>query len=139
MKKFFHTVKHWDIILIITIVLFSFLPLAVFSYYQSGNVGANAQYVAVLSVDAEEVKRVTLTGHTGTDIFEIHSDDGGQEVVEVTDGKIRVKSDNCPDQICVRTGYISKPGQTIVCLPHKFLIEIQTENGSIDDDIIISS
>ena len=31
--------------------------------------------------------------------------------------------------------YIEKPGQSLVCLPHRVMIEIK---GKIDDDIILS-
>ena len=33
--------------------------------------------------------------------------------------------DNSPDQIAVRTGWISNPGQTSICLPHKLVISIE--------------
>ncbi|MHB2182113.1 NusG domain II-containing protein, partial [Enterococcus faecalis] len=40
-------------------------------------------------------------------------------IIEFKDGKIRDREDNSPDQIAVRTGWISNPGQTSICLPPK--------------------
>ncbi|MDO5741962.1 MAG: NusG domain II-containing protein, partial [Vagococcus sp.] len=52
--------------------------------------------------------------------------------------RIRVKEDNSPDQIAVRTSWISQPGQTSICLPHKLVIEIQGVTDDDEDDMIIT-
>ena len=39
---------------------------------------------------------------------------------------------DCPDKVCVKTGKIKNPGQTIVCLPHRTVIEITGDNADID-------
>lgn len=49
---------------------------------------------------------------------------GKYNIIEVAPGKIRVKEDNSPDQIAVRTGWISRPGEMSICLPHKLIVEI---------------
>ena len=36
---------------------------------------------------------------------------------------------DCKDQICADHKAIEKSGETIVCLPHKVVIEIQSEDG----------
>ena len=53
--------------------------------------------------------------------------------------KIRNKEDNSPDQIAVKTGWISKPGETSICLPHKLIIEIKavTPTKDSENDVII--
>lgn len=63
---------------------------------------------------------------------------GHEEVViQVSKGRIRFLSSNCPDQICVRTGFISKPGQTAVCLPNRLSIEVLSPSEGTDtvDDV----
>ncbi|MCJ0589119.1 NusG domain II-containing protein, partial [Enterococcus cecorum] len=42
--------------------------------------------------------------------------------------RIRVKEDNSPDQIAVRTGWIDTVGQTSICLPHQLIITIEQED-----------
>ena len=54
---------------------------------------------------------------------------GNTAVIE--DGNIRMKSADCRGQDCIRQGKISRPSQTIVCLPHKVIIEI--EGGDEDE------
>lgn len=47
---------------------------------------------------------------------------------------IWVEESTCPDKVCITTGKIKKPGQTIVCLPNKTVIYIEgTEETDIDD------
>jgi len=40
-----------------------------------------------------------------------------------------MKKADCKDQICADHKAIEKSGETIVCLPHKVVIEIQSEDG----------
>jgi hypothetical protein len=48
----------------------------------------------------------------------------GKMLVEVREKRIRVEKSECPRQICVNTGWIRYPGESIVCVPFKILIEI---------------
>ncbi len=48
----------------------------------------------------------------------------GHNVVVIENGAVSIMESDCPDQVCVRTGAISKPGQTIVCLPNRVVVEI---------------
>lgn len=48
-------------------------------------------------------------------------------VLVIKDGTAFIKSADCPDKICVHHRPISKVGETIVCLPHKFAIVITKE------------
>lgn len=41
--------------------------------------------------------------------------------------KAQISNANCPDKICVAHKPISKTGETIVCLPHKLVVEITEE------------
>jgi hypothetical protein len=40
------------------------------------------------------------------------------------EGRIRISESDCPHKICMHTGWIDNPSQTIVCVPNKTLIEI---------------
>jgi hypothetical protein len=143
MIAFSNMIKRWDIIITLMLVLLSFLPIVIFSHQQAEKTNAiqsdNPVNVAVISVNNKEVRRITLTGNKGTDVFDIYSSDGDYNTVEVKDERIRIKGANCPDQICVKFGFLARPGETAVCLPHKFIIEIETVAGNTVDETIISS
>jgi len=43
-------------------------------------------------------------------------------VIEVKDGKVRVKDSDCPQKICVKHGWLKYAHDVIVCLPNKTII-----------------
>ena len=57
----------------------------------------------------------------------------GRNTIQITKTGVRVSSSDCSDRLDVLQGEITKPGQTIVCLPHKLVIYI---TGKADYDII---
>lgn len=59
----------------------------------------------------------------------------GYNVVCVTDGKICVKDADCPDCSCVKQGEINRKGDKIVCLPHKLIVEVDSDDKSELDSI----
>ena len=44
--------------------------------------------------------------------------------IRIEDGKAYMEEANCPDGYCERQGKISRGAQTIVCLPHKLVVEV---------------
>jgi len=57
----------------------------------------------------------------------------GAVKVLVKEGKIRVIESNCPLKSCIRQGAVSRQGETIVCVPNKFLLVVtEGESRSVD-------
>lgn len=50
---------------------------------------------------------------------------------EINNRRIRVLDSDCPRQVCVLNGWISKPSQRIICIPNRIIIEI---SGQVDHD-----
>ena len=59
-------------------------------------------------------------------------DGRGRNTVLVERGRICVSEADCPDQICVKQGWISDGTVPIVCLPHRLVIEITGDGGDVD-------
>ncbi len=53
-------------------------------------------------------------------------------IIQITNGMVKVHQADCKNQVCVKDGEIRKIGQILVCLPHKLTIEIQGEKSDID-------
>lgn len=70
--------------------------------------------------------------------WEIRIEDGagGYNIVRAEQGRIRVIEANCPEQVDVLQGWISEPHQSIVCLPHRLVIEIKAGKKSGVDAIV---
>ena len=57
---------------------------------------------------------------------------GHTNTVEIRDHRVRVSSADCPDQTCVRMGWLSSSSMPIVCLPHQLVIEYADSSDGID-------
>lgn len=122
-------IKPWDIIIISVLVVASFVPTIVFALsFDNAESGKSVKY-AVVKIDGKEVERFDLD-EISSKMVTYHPSDTQYNIVEIQEGKIRVKEDNSPDQIAVRTGWISEPGQTSICLPHRLVITIEQEGQS---------
>ena len=80
--------------------------------------------IAVVKIDGEVVDKFNLSQVNESFEKTYYPQKGKYNIIEVAPGKIRVKEDNSPDQIAVRTGWISRPGEMSICLPHKLIVEI---------------
>lgn len=125
-------IKKWDIILIASLLAASFIPEGVFLL--SGDSADKGGAYAVIQVDGKEYKTVPLSDHRGTDTFTIRTESGYNTVV-VRDQEIGIVEADCPDKICIGEGFISQPGATTVCLPHKVLVEVRSSHGGEPDVI----
>lgn len=79
---------------------------------------------AVVEIDGE---------HYGT--YELGRDGkieiGSGNCIAIEDGKVWMLRADCPDQLCVRQGKISRDGEMIVCLPNRVTVQVSDE-GSTD-------
>lgn len=103
-----------DIAIILALSIAASVSFIIFS--ASRKPGSNA----VITIDNETKITMNLTEKKKTESFELEG-----AVIEVRNGKIGVIGSDCPDKICVHTGFISKKGEKIVCLPKKLIIEIE--------------
>ena len=140
MSNYKKMIRPFDIILIVFFLLASFIPAGVFAWQQF-HVPEGAFLIAVVTINGVEVDRFELTDDAQYLVTYTadHGLTGNQyNVVEVDGSRIRVQRDNSPDQIGVNMGWISRAGQTIVVLPHRFLIRIEVEHSQdYEEDIII--
>jgi hypothetical protein len=59
----------------------------------------------------------------------------GTNIVQIENGGARMLDADCPDKICIKEGFIDKNGQTIVCLPNRFVVEIKGEDKAETDEV----
>ena len=89
---------------------------------------------AVIKIDGKETERYPLS--VNTEVV-IETGDNGRNTLVIEDNKAFMKDANCPDKICEGHSKISYKGETIVCLPHKVVIEIVTEDSENELDVVI--
>lgn len=49
--------------------------------------------------------------------------------IRAESGRICIECSDCPSQDCVHTGWISRPGQQIICLPNRLVISLPGAAG----------
>ncbi len=54
----------------------------------------------------------------------------GMNKILVLNGKICVSESDCPDKICIATGYTSSASKPVICMPHR--LEIVIKNSDLD-------
>jgi len=57
---------------------------------------------------------------------------GVNMVVEIKDGRVRVASSDCKQQLCVHHGWIQHPGEAIFCLPNHTTVELSGDGTRYD-------
>lgn len=107
--------KKGDLFLIAAILMIGIITFGVFSFRASGK-------EAVVYQNGKETMRFALSEDVTVTLT--NGENSENEMV-IENYKVSVHWADCPDQICVKQGEISKEGETIVCLPHKLVIKIQ--------------
>ena len=54
----------------------------------------------------------------------------GENTVTVTGGEVFVSQADCPDQVCVEMGLLTRAGETAVCLPQRVSVRIAGGAGA---------
>lgn len=109
------------------VILLSILGL--FLFRTQGN-------TVTVSVDGKTVGTYALSKDQAV---EIPGHDGGVNRLVIRDGQAWMESASCPDGICVSHRPISYNGQSIICLPNKVVVTIQTQadDASHQPDIAV--
>lgn len=112
-------IKKSDFILI---CIFFILAGAVYIGYNVLQGDSQAKYAEIL-INGEVIKKVSLSQDK---IFSVPEKENIK--FEIKDGGIRFKESDCPDKICVHTGFIKNTAQTAVCLPNGISVRTINEN-----------
>lgn len=59
----------------------------------------------------------------------------GETTIEIRGGQVHVSESDCRNKVCISAGWISSPGEWIICLPNNVFVRIEgsLEEGSPDD------
>lgn len=123
--------KNKKIVFIFTAVIFIIAGAALICLFLLKNIAyknpaayvyQNGVLIEIIDLNAvDEPYEITLTGENGE-----------TNIISVKKGEIAVTDANCPDHICVKTGYINNGALPIICLPNRVEIRIDEKNNGID-------
>lgn len=90
--------------------------------------------VAEIIVDGEILRTYDLDAVS--EPFEVTLENGGFHMTALIEpGRIRMVRSDCPDQVCVRTGWLSTPGQASACVPARIMLCVT--GGSQEMDVVL--
>lgn len=96
--------------------------------FGNGNGGAGSRSVAVIARDGIVVETIDLSAVDEPYTLRL-DDERGYNVVAVETGRIRIVEADCPDEVCVHTGWIDGPATPIACVPHGLTVTVEREGG----------
>jgi len=64
--------------------------------------------------------------------YTLFASNGGSNTITVRDGRICVSQATCPDQVCVKQGWVNTDATPIVCLPNGLVIQVKGGDRDID-------
>lgn len=116
--------KFWIIVIAALLIISVAAAAAVYLWNGTGN-------IACIYQDGQLIRKIHLDTVTSPYEFTVVWENGSENTITVEPGQICVSHADCPDQICVRTGWISDGRTPIVCLPNHLSIRIES-NDTID-------
>ena len=129
-KPILHFVK-WDMLVLGLVGILAFTTFLSAYLYHNQMKANTGELFAVVTVDGEEVLRVSLSQSTEQKLYS--PIEGNPDfVVCIENGQACIKESNCKDQICVAAGFLSEPGDMAVCIPNRAVLKIVSEETSSD-------
>jgi len=116
-------IKKKDLILVGVILIIAFVGI-LFMFLTKEEGGE-----LVITVDGKVYKTLPLD----TDItLSIGEESGDYNILQIKEGKVTMTDANCPDKYCVKHRSIHYKHESIICLPHRVVLEIQ---GGDENDV----
>ncbi|NMA68113.1 MAG: NusG domain II-containing protein [Desulfitobacterium sp.] len=117
--------KKGDLIIILIVLL---VGIGAFTPWLMNKLNANEpgnqeELIAVIKRGGKEMERINLYDITEPTHF--HYENGIELTIVADHGSIKFLESQCPDQICVNTGLLTKPGDMAVCLPGETIVMIE--------------
>ena len=118
-----------DLIFIFSILIVAVFLLLIQRVY--GNAQGEADMVKI-TVDQKLYGTYDLNKNQTITI----QNDSGINAIQIQNKKVWMEEADCPDGYCKEQGHISKNKQTIVCLPHRLVVEVSNDSEKSDPDSI---
>ena len=126
-KKDLYKTSKFDLILISLILLLSIAGIIYFNRARFQR--STGKYTVMIYQQDKLLASVPLDKNNCLDILDKRMQ------VEIKDNRARMDRSDCPQHICVNTGWIQYSGQTIVCVPNKIIVEIKSTEPPLVDAV----
>ena len=121
------TITKHDFFIIIATIVTAFLLYIMFAFA----IWSDYPEFVLVCVDGNEYATYSMTGIKDSKIIEIDTE-FGRNVIEITPKSVRVIDASCPDKLDIKCGEITKPNQTIICVPNKMSVSLIGKTQKVD-------
>ena len=122
-KKKFAGIRADIIVVALLVLVGAAIALGVFLFSGKGK-------TAEVRIDGKICARYSLSQDRS---IRLSGAGGGTNLLVIKNGEAYIAEADCPDGLCIRTGSISRVGQSVVCLPHRIVVEITGDAGDGND------
>ena len=119
-----------DVVLAVVITLLATAGLLLFNLLKT-----QGDYVSV-KINGEEKYRYSLSENVDTVIYTGENNNQENRLI-IENNQAYIISADCPDKICVGHRPVSNVNESIVCLPHKVVVEIVSDEAENDPDVVV--
>lgn len=112
-----------DIVVVAVILAIALLTFLIPYYINEKRVGSKV----IILQNGEETGSYNLSEN---DTVIVCDEDGGYNLILISNSEVRVTDADCPDKLCIRQREISRNGESIICLPHKLVVMIESPEES---------
>ena len=113
-----------DFLILMILVVIAFISFLIIRFYYGKDSGEVQVYVDNKLVASYDIRI--------DDTYIVNVSDEYNEII-VKDGQVCVSRSSCKNQVCVQHSLISMVGESIICLPHKLVIQIYKGDKTQDD------
>lgn len=118
--------KKKDIILFAGIILVAVIGMLALNLSKE-----EGDYIRV-TVDGELYAKYRLNDNNK---YTISCSENDYNILVIENGYGYILDANCPDQLCMHQKRISKSGELLVCLPHKLIVSVVSDQKSEVDGV----
>lgn len=119
-----------DVVLAVVITLLATAGLLLFNLLKT-----QGDYVSV-KINGEEKYRYSLSENVDTVIYTGENNNQENRLI-IENNQAYIISASCPDKICVGHRPVSNVNESIVCLPHKVVVEIVSDEAENAPDVVV--
>ncbi len=112
----FRVIRKADIVLFCALLLLAAVSAVCFALRMSQDAGE-----VVVTLDGNTYGTYSMTEDAE---IEIRTDEF-YNVIRIENGSVFMESSDCHNQVCVDHAPISHAGESIICLPHKLIVQIE--------------
>lgn len=112
-----------DIVVVAVILAIALLTFLIPYYINEKRTGSKV----IILQNGEETGSYNLSEN---DTVIVCDEDGGYNLILISNSEVRVTDADCPDKLCIRQREISRNGESIICLPHKLVVMIESPEES---------